>query len=484
MSSITIVGLGPGKIDDLTLAAWRCLENAGEVYLRTKRHPLFAELPPQSTYHSFDAWYEEAGSFEALYQRIADQIITLAQKGQAVVYAVPGHPLVGEHTTPLIQAKAAAKGLRVTIIDGLSFIEPTLTALSIDAMAGLQIVDALDMAEHYHPSINPDHPSVIAQVYSREVASNVKLTLMNQYPDDFGVILVHGAGTTEAVLEEIPLYELDRSDKIAHLTSLYVPALPALSSFEALQNVMAHLRSERGCPWDQKQTRESLRPQLLEEVYEVLEAIDNEDIDALREELGDVLLHIIFQIQIATEEGDFYATDVFEQIITKLIRRHPHVWGDVEVSGSKNVEQNWEAIKQQEQADKAQKGEVARQSQLDGVPISLPALVYAYRLQERAAAVGFDWQTVEPVIQKVFEEIEEIKNDPSTYEFGDLLFAVVNWARWAGIDPESALRETNARFKRRFAYIEEQVVKSERTIKDFSLEELDAFWDAAKREGL
>ena len=482
--TITILGLGPGKFDDLTLAAWRCLENATDVYLRTKRHPMVAELPAKVTYHSFDDLYDQADNFDALYEQIAAKIIALATQDHSVIYAVPGHPLVGEKTTPLIQAKAKEKNIDVKIIDGLSFIEPTLTALGVDGMGGLQVQDALDMVELYHPNINPDMPTLVAQVYSRDVASDVKLTLMNQYPDEFEVTLIHGAGTPDALLETVPLYEIDRSEHIAHLTSLYVPAMSRESSFESLQNIVAHLRSERGCPWDQKQTHQSLRPQFLEEVYEVLEAIDNEDMDALKEELGDVLLHVIFQIQLATETQDFYSTDVFDYIVTKLVRRHPHVWGDVSVDGAKNVEANWESIKQQEEAAKAEKGEKARESQLDGVPISLPALVFAYRLQERAAGVGFDWDTIEPVIAKVFEEIEEIKEDPSLDEFGDLLFAVVNWARWVGHDPESALRETNARFKRRFKYIETEVRKLNKEMKDCSLEELDKFWDAAKKAGL
>lgn len=483
--SITILGLGPGRIDDMTLAVWRACENADEVYLRTNRHPLLNDLPPDTTYKSFDDWYDTADDFESLYQRIADEIVALGQRTEGVVYAVPGHPMVGERTTQLILAAAAEAKVEVIVLGGLSFIDASLQALGVDGMNGLQIYDALDIAQLYHPPINPDFPTLIGQVYSREVASQVKLTLMNQYPDEFAVTLLHGAGTPEATTETLPLYEIDRNENIAHLTTLYVPALPMLSSFEALQNVMAHLRSERGCPWDQKQTHESLRPQFLEEVYEVLEAIDNGDMEALKEELGDVLLHVIFQAQIAVEEGDFYFTDVLDHIITKLIRRHPHVWGDVDADDADTVVQNWEAIKQQEEIDKQASGKAARASQLDGVPLSLPALVHAYRVQERAAGVGFDWPTVEPVIEKVFEEIEEIKADPTAAnEFGDLLFAVVNWARWAGIDPESALRETNARFRRRFMHIEKRAAEQNRSLQDMTLDELDAYWVEAKTLGL
>lgn len=482
--SITIVGLGPGRIEDITLAVWRRLEGADEVYLRTNQHPLVNELPKKPTYHSFDAWYDTATSFDDLYQRIAQEIVRLGQRPEGVIYAVPGHPMVGERTTQLILAAAKTADVSVQVLGGLSFIEASLQALQLDGMNGLQIYDALDITQLYHPPINPDFPTLIGQLYSRDVAAQVKLALMNLYPDETTVTLLHGAGTPNEKRESVPLFEMDHSTDIAHLTSLYVPALPYLASFEALQNVMAHLRSEVGCPWDQEQTHESLRPQLLEEVYEVLEAIDNGDMNALKEELGDLLMHVIFQGQIAVEEGEFYFTETLHHIIAKLIRRHPHVWGDVAVAGADDVAANWEAIKAQEEADKQAAGKTARQSQLDGVPLSLPALVHAFRLQERAAAVGFDWPTVEPVIEKVFEEIEEIKAEPISAEFGDLLFAVVNWARWQGIDPESALRETNARFRRRFQHIEGRAKAQARTLQDMTLAELDAFWNEAKQLGL
>lgn len=481
---ITIIGLGPGAIEDITLAVWRILEEADEVFLRTDQHPLLSQLPQRPTYHSFDAWYETTESFEALYERITTEIIRLGQRPQGVIYAVPGHPMVGERTTQLILERAEQAKIPVKILGGLSFIEASLRALKIDGMNGLQIYDALDLIHLYHPPINPDFPTLIGQLYSRDVAAHVKLTLMNLYPDETLVTLLHGAGTPDEKLETVPLYEMDFSKDIAHLTTLYIPPLPYAASFEALQNVMAHLRSEVGCPWDQEQTHESLRPQFLEEVYEVLEAIDNGDIEALKEELGDVLLHIVFQGQIAVEEGEFYFTEVLQHIIAKLIRRHPHVWGDVSVSGAENVVANWETIKQQEEATKKAEGKVARQSLLDGVPLSLPSLVHAYRLQERAAGVGFDWPDVKPVIEKVIEEIEEVKAEPISQEFGDLLFAVVNWARWQGIDPESALREANARFRRRFQHIEQRANEQGRVLQDMTLEEMDALWDEAKLLGL
>ena len=289
---ITIIGLGPGHIDQLTLQAWRILEGAQEVFLRTSRHPLIDDLPPTPTYHNFDELYETASDFESLYQTIADKIIELGKRPQGVIYAVPGHPMVGENTPLLIINAAKEANITVTLIDGLSFIEPSLSALEIDGIEGLQIHDAIEIAQAYHPPLNPNQPSLIAQVYSQIVASDLKITLMNQYPDKYPVILLHRAGTSDSIIERMALYEIDRSPHIAHMTSLYIPAIEAPSSFAALQNVMAHLRSTEGCPWDRKQTHRSLRPYLLEEAYEILEAIDADNPEELSEELGDAYMAI------------------------------------------------------------------------------------------------------------------------------------------------------------------------------------------------
>ena len=251
---ITIVGLGPGDVDDLSRKAWRTLEQAQTVYLRTTRHSCVPGLPQtDTTYHAFDAIYETTDAFEDVYATIVNTLIEAAQT-EDVVYAVPGDPLVGESTTTRILARAADAGVTVEIINGISFIEPMLKAVGVDALAGLQIFDGLDVAAMHHPPLNPDFPALVGQVYSRAVASNVKLTLMNQYPDEFEVVLIHAAGTEDAITERVPLYEIDRSEQINHMTSLYVPALGGMTSFEQFQEIIAHLRAPEGCPWDRKQT--------------------------------------------------------------------------------------------------------------------------------------------------------------------------------------------------------------------------------------
>ncbi|NJL94436.1 MAG: nucleoside triphosphate pyrophosphohydrolase [Anaerolineae bacterium] len=228
--------------------------------------------------------------------------------------------------------------------------------------------------------------------------------------------------------------------------------------------------------------KETEQLHLLEETYEVLEALDAEDWEALREELGDLLLQVVLHSQIAIDEGNFTMAEVLAGINAKIIRRHPHVWGDVEVKTTQDLGRVWEAQKQQEKP--AAKPEAT--SRLDAVPRALPALQQAVKYQKKAAQVGFDWPEVAPVLAKVHEEIGEVEHAPDeaarARELGDLLFAVVNWARWLGVDPETALRQTNRRFRDRFHYIEQQAASRGLALEQLSLAEMDAWWDEAKRQ--
>jgi len=474
---ITIVGLGPGDPDLLTRRAWRVLGESSEVYLRTARHPGIEALPA-TTYHNFDDWYDRAADFDTLYKEISAEIVRLGERPEGVVYAVPGHPLVGEQTVTHILTMANERNIPVTIVDGLSFIEPTLAALGLDGLDGIQLQDAIDVGRLHHPQLNPDVPAILAQVYSRAVASDVKLTLANQYPDEHPVTLIHGAGTPDQALETVPLYAMDHSENISHLTSLYVPPLARAGSFERFQETIAHLRAPEGCPWDRKQTHLSLREYLLEETYETLEALDAEDTDALKEELGDLLLQIVLHSQIAVEEGEFHLADVIEYVNSKMIQRHPHVWGNVQVSNADEVVANWDQIKQEQRAN-----DQKHESILDSVPKALPALAQAYSYQARAARVGFDWPNVEDVVAKLDEELKELQaaqsKDERLDEFGDVLFSMVNVARWYDLDPEVALRETNRKFARRFGYIEQH---AGRDLREMTLAEMDALWMQAKTE--
>ena len=480
MSGIVLLGLGPGDPNQLTREAWDVLSSADEIYLRTKQHPTVYGFPPVVKIHSFDDLYQNGNTFEEVYAAIAKKILELGRRDQGVIYAVPGHPFVAEATCPEIARLARDEGLALRIVEGLSFLEPTFSALGLDPYPRLTLFDAMTLGAAHVPAFAPDAPVLVAQIYSRLVASEVKSTLTAIYPDKHPVKLIHAAGTKDQIVEELSLYEIDRSLHVGLLTSLYVPPLGEGTSFESFQEIVAHLRAPDGCPWDKEQTHESLRKHLLEESYEAIAAMDSGDFAAMCEEFGDLLLQIMLNSQIASEEGEFTANDVVKGIYDKIVRRHPHVFGDVKVDGVSGVLQNWEKLKEKERGKKKEGKGI-----LDGVPLALPALNQAQEYQDRAARVGFDWPEIEGVLDKISEEIQEVKDSTNqaelAEELGDLFFVLVNLARWKKVDAESALRGTNMKFKKRFGYIESNAKKQGRNLSDMKLEEMDALWNEAKK---
>jgi tetrapyrrole methylase family protein/MazG family protein len=400
---------------------------------------------------------------------------------QEVVYAVPGDPSVGEATTTMLRQKAAEGNFNLRVIHGVSFIEPCLQVLGIDALDGLTIIDGIELASKHHPPLNPDQFGLIAQLHSKLLASDVKLTLMNAYPAEHPTILIHAAGTEAVAIERVPLFQVDQSEAIGILTTLLVPPLPLRSSFEALQETIAHLRAPDGCPWDREQTNQSLRPHVLEEAYEVVAALDKNDMQELKEELGDLLLQIVLQTQIATEAAEFQMGEVIAGINEKLIHRHPHVFADMKVDDVDQVLRNWESLKSEEQgADGEMRG------LLEGIPTALPALSQAHELQMRAAQVGFDWPDIKGVVGKIREELDEWQEAESRAEaageMGDLLFALVNYARWMNIDAEAELQRANKKFRSRFGFIEQQAKAKGLKVGEMSLEEMDAIWEQSKTD--
>lgn len=501
---IHIIGLGPGDPNLLTREAWDLLQRAPRVHLRTRRHPTVAGLPPGVKLSAFDALYARAENFEEVYDAIATKIVAAAKrgakKGEDVVYAVPGHPLVGERSVRLILERAAAVGVPVHIVSGLSFVEPVLEALAThgrltahdDPMARLQLSDALDLAQLHHPPLDPDRPALVAQIFSRAIASDVKLTLLNQYPPAHEVIVVQAAGSRgpasrgPAACDAVPLAELDHDERFDHLTSLYIPALPGVTSFEGFQETIAHLRAPEGCPWDREQTHRSLRETLLEECYEVLTALDEDDMDALREELGDLLMNLVMQVQIATEEEVFRMTDVIADVDAKLKRRHPHVFGAAHVEDSAEVLVNWYAIKAAEKAAKAEQGRaVVDDSALAGIAPALPALAQAQKYAHRAHRAGFRWEDREKRLHKVLEELEEVRTARDDAhrreEFGDLIFSIAYWADGYKIDIETASRDANQKFARRFRALESVAREQGRAMTEMSEADLLEIWRAVKR---
>ena len=480
-SGVTLLGLGPGDPLLLTRQAWLLLESIPEIYLRTTHHPVVAGFPPSLKVNSFDHLYESGESFEDIYAKIVEQIIDLALRPGGVVYAVPGHPFVAEATAPEIARLARDKQIQVNVIEGLSFLEAVFSSLGIDPLPQTVILDAFELARSHVPLFPPDYPSIIAQIHSKAMASDVKLTLMEVYPDEHPIQLVHLAGTPHVLIEQLSLYELDRSEHIGLLTTLYLPPLAKGSSFESFQEVIAHLRAPDGCPWDREQTHQTLRAHLLEETYEVLAALDNEDPQALREELGDLLLQIVLHTQIAVDDGTFKMPDVLSGVYNKIVSRHPHVFGEVQVADAEGVLRNWEHLKAVERENSGQ----AHVSLLEGVAPALPALSQALTYQVRAARVGFDWPDIGGVLNKVLEEVAEVRQAEDiqaiSAELGDLFFSLVNLARWNKVDPESALREANFRFRERFGFIEKTAREQNRSLTDLSLDEMEELWQLSKR---
>lgn len=482
---ITIVGLGPGDSRLMTREAWDCLIEAETLFLRTARHPAADDLREHNSFKSFDSIYDQSDRFDTVYTTIVETLITLAAD-QEIVYAVPGHPFVGESTVLRLVSACEQADIPFKVIEGLSYIEPCLTMLGIDGMEGLQIHDGIEVAAQDYPQLSPDRPALLAQVYSRLVASDLKEVLTQIYPDQHPVTLLHAAGMPAGEggqgVEEIMLYEIDRSAAIDHLTTLYIPPLSQKSDLAAFAEAIATLRGPDGCPWDIKQTPQSMRDGFLEEVCEALDALDREDDENLREELGDVLLHLVMQTQMATEDGRFTLSDVIAGILAKIIRRHPHVWGDTAVAGSEEVVVNWEEIKKRE---KKAAGREMSSSILDNISVALPALARSQKLQKRVRKTGFDWQDIQGVYAKLQEEIDEVRSaetaEHQQEELGDLLFITVNLANWLGVDAETALREANLKFDNRFREVERLAQAENRSLLNCSPEELDQLWAAAKQ---
>jgi tetrapyrrole methylase family protein/MazG family protein len=550
VSTITIVGLGPGDTALLTREAWAIVESARVLYLRTAIHPTVAALPAHVELRPFDELYESAGAFGDIYDQIAADLVERASGGEAVLYAVPGHPLVAEATTRRLLALARARGVATRVVAGLSFVEPVCAALELDPLQhGLQLLDALDLVPRtenrglrteiepnsalsaqpsvlawseiqgigpYTPPLLPfpllpTRPALLCQVYNRRVASDAKLSLMERYPADHPVTLVRAAGVAgQEHVWTVPLHELDHQDGLDHLTCAFLPPLAPLADLrgpDGIGYVVARLLGPGGCPWDREQTHQSIRKDLLEETYEALEALDTNDMEALSEEIGDVLLHVLMHSEMARQAGEFDLGDVYEHVAAKLIRRHPHVFGPGEVgaeaqaanlhpgvSSVADVLRNWDAIKQGERAGKGH----APRGTLDGIPPGLPALMAAQETLRKAAKAGFDSDDIQWVWNKLHEEIDEIRRaafeeahaDAAARvgrveeEFGDLLLATAKLAFRLQLDSEGALRAATAKFRRRFAAMERRLQAEGGDFKAMSADELEVLWRLAKDEGL
>jgi tetrapyrrole methylase family protein/MazG family protein len=482
---VSVVGLGPGRLDWITPAARSKLRAPGaRVFVRTRLIPGLAELLEGVEWESFDTVYDTAGSLDEVQVAILARLLS---SGEEVVLAVPGDGVLGE---AILSGLLSSSGpLNVEIVPGVPLAAGALAVAGLAASDGAQVVEATSLGGgglDLLIELNPRWPAVVTGVYSPGVASDLKLALLRVYPTDQEVRLVFHPGLDDGRVERLPLAELDRGAlAFDHLTHLVIPAVADYSptgSAHQMRAIVSRLRApEIGCPWDLEQTHRSLIPYAIEEAYEVVDAIESDDVAGLADELGDLLLQVALHAEIADQSDEFEWNDVVRALSEKLVRRHPHVFGEVEVSGASEVVRNWDQLKA------AERQHLPRPtSALDGVPASLPQLKRASELARKANKAGFDWPTRDGTLDKVREELDELLGSftlaEKREELGDLLYVLAKLASQDGIDPEEALRAANRKFTTRFAALED--IARERgweTLRNRPLEDLESAWAEAKR---
>jgi tetrapyrrole methylase family protein / MazG family protein len=478
MNKIYLIGLGPGDPQGMTLRSLQALKKVRHVYLRTGRHPAVSLLRSHGiSYRTLDSFYDKAKSFDQVYTEMARYILRAARRCGEVAYAVPGSPFFAEKTVELLLRMAPRAGVVCRALPAVSFVEAVSSELNLPREDKLMVLDALqpDRLLDY-----PDRHVLIIQAYNRQVASRVKLHLAELYPEEHRITAIRGAGLpTGSKVLQIPLYKMDRVPFTDHLTSFYIPPITRYGT-EDLLRVMRRLRSQDGCPWDREQDHHSLKPYLLEEAYEVLGAIDSGNFPDLCEELGDLLLQVVFHCQIAAEEQHFSYLDIVAGITEKLIRRHPHVFAGGSARTAAEVTRSWQQIKKDEKKER---------KSLFTLEMYLPALLRAQKLQRQASGVGFDWPDATGAWDKLEEELKELKDAYKEQhevkieeELGDLLFATVNVARFLGVDAEQALSAGTKKFYERLRFVEEKARAEGGEISAYTLSKLDEWWEEAKKQ--
>ncbi|MBR5995446.1 MAG: MazG family protein [Eubacteriaceae bacterium] len=433
MKKLYIMGFGPGGKGDVTLGTIAALKKCDLVFARTMVHPSAEILDEYSiSYESLDSLYESSENFDSLYDEIVKTVLSCGK--DTVGYIVPGSACIAEKAAVKLMNEAECE---VEVIPSVSFIDTIFPALKRDAAASFKLIDALSLDEQ-----KPDVRSlnIICQIYDREIAGDVKVALGRYYGDDTPVYMINSAGTQDEKVIEMPLCEIDRRSDTDHLSTLVIPPRTdeeSPSDFYSFHGIIGKLRGENGCPWDSVQTHESLTPYVIEEAYEVVDAIDKRDMDSLCEELGDLLLQISLQTKIAEEDEDFDIYDVVRGVSEKMIRRHPHVF-----AGSALPEdfwQQWDEIKAQEHEDRTPFEE------MDSVPRKHPALRYAQKIGKRAPEVirklaETDDPAVDALLAQAGISAESGETEEAEAFTGRILFTIANRLKKWDIDPEEALR--------------------------------------------
>jgi tetrapyrrole methylase family protein / MazG family protein len=472
---VVVVGLGPAGADLLLPAARAALERVPIRLVRTARHPAVDDLARDGIeLESLDLLYDHADDFDTVYAAIADRVVETARERGEIVYAVPGSPTIAERSVELVRAA----GIDVELIPGISFVDLAWWRLGIDPMHGARVVDGRAFAVD---AAGATGQMLIAQCDSQLVCSEVKLALLDSLPADHEVTVLQRLGLPDERVFTVALEEVDREVEPDHLTSLFVDTgdIGVSSELARLLALTERLRGPGGCPWDAAQTHHSLRRHVLEEAYEVAEAIEqlpadapNGDIpigayDALEDELGDLLFQVMIQSVLASEAGAFTVADVARAVHTKLVRRHPHVFGDVKVSDASEVVTNWEQIKKTEKED---------QSLVAGVTPGLPALIATQKLFRKGASIGLE---PDLTIADAVRELSEA--DPADLEatLGAALAAVVAIGREHDIDSESALASWTRRYKDQFRAMEQLAIDGNIDLAQAPPEKVRELWERA-----
>ncbi|MCH5288051.1 MAG: nucleoside triphosphate pyrophosphohydrolase [Christensenellaceae bacterium] len=477
--SITVVSLGPGDPSLMTLQTADALRHARRLILRTARHRAVKWLEEQAiAFEALDGYYDRYDDFDEMHRAMAEFLWQEAAKSP-VVYAVID--ATSDESVGALRGILPEDG-KLDVLPGVSVADRCLTALpaGVRQAGRIRILPAIDAGE---ASPDPTMPLLITELWNPALAGDVKLWLSDLYSDEMEIVLFPSTAQVNRKPVRVPLMELDRQKTYDHTVCAYVPAagLEGRQRFclSDLMTIMRVLRGPGGCPWDRQQTHQSLRKYLIEEAYEAVGAIDEDDPDHLADELGDVLLQIVFHADIARDHGDFTISDVTSAVCRKMIYRHRHVFGDEHFATPEEVSVSWEQLK------KAEKGHHSQSDVLADVSQGLPALMRAAKVQKKAADVGFDWDSAEEALPKIHEEAEELMAELTAHrdpdeEMGDLLFSCVNVARLCGVEPETALKKATEKFIRRFSDMENAIISDGKALKDLTLSEMDVYWNQVK----
>ncbi len=472
---IHIVGLGTGELEDMTVKGYQWVTREMPKYARTAKHPVLQKNQLTSL-QTFDLIFELEESLDHVYEAIQARLVEAARKYGEILYLVPGSPWMGDLVTEQLLRNQDHK-IEIDIIDGESFSDKAMKMVKPKN----QVVKIIGAHELDPYQLDMHSELFVAGIENQSLASSVKIALTEMYPSDMELVFLD---IFSGLFQKIPLFELDRQKNYAYSTYIFIESIEnsmlGMYNINDLKKLMAILRGPDGCPWDRKQTHESLRQCVIEEAYEVVDAIEKNDLDHLVEELGDLLLQVVFNAQIAAEEGYFNFEDITSAICQKLINRHPHVFKNEKVDNAGDAKKSWDQAKIKENP------RVTYSDRLEDIPKSMSPLTRGFKIQQKAAEIGFDWPDVTGAVIKVNEEINELmeaygnmESKKIEEELGDLLFAIINFSRFLKINPDVALNKTNRKFIDRFKFIESNAKKS---LQDMTLAEMDELWETSKRQ--